>query len=82
MKYPYYYIWIEGITPQTGEKISQVTDDGFEYTTKITEAIRIKKADKERFKDVLREKGIAEWCVEGNAFIPTSYAPTGTLYTF
>lgn len=82
-KYPYYYIWIEGLTPERGEKISKVTDKGFEYTTKITEAIRIKRADRERFKDMLIQFQIADWCAESvNTFVPTSYAPKGTLYNF
>lgn len=81
-EYPYYYIWIEGLSPERGEKISAVTENGFEYTTKLTEAIRIKKADKERFKRLMKGFGVADWVINGNSFIPTSYAPNGTLYKF
>lgn len=79
---PYYYIWVEGFSPEHGEKISAVTDKGFEYTTKITEATRIKRSDLERFKGLMRENGIADWVINGNSFIPTSYTPKGTLYNF
>ena len=81
-KYPFYYIWVEGLSAEDGEKISAVTENGFEYSTNITESIRIKKADKERFKELMRENGIADWVINGNTFIPTSYAPKGTLYKF
>jgi len=78
----YCYIWVEGLSPERGEKISAVTDNGFEYTTKITESIRIRKNDLERFKRLMKSFGIADWVINGNAFIPTSYAPKGTLYNF
>ena len=81
-EYPYYYIWVEGLSPERGEKISAVTTDGFEYTTKITEATRIKRNDLERFKRLMKSFGIADWVINGNSFIPTSYAPKGTLYNF
>ena len=79
---PYCYIWVEGLSPERGEKISAVTTDGFEYTTKITESIRIRKNDLERFKRLMKSFGIADWVINGNTFIPTSYAPKGTLYNF
>ena len=79
---PYCYIWVEGLSPERGEKISAVTTDGFEYTTKITEATRIKRSDLERFKRLMKSFGIADWVINGNTFIPTSYAPKGTLYNF
>ena len=78
----FYYIWVEGLSPERGEKISAVTENGFDYTTKISKAIRIKKADLERFKRLMKSFGLTDWIINGNSFIPTSYAPKRTLYNF
>lgn len=76
----YYYIWIEGITARYGEKVKCFKDGYIEYTTKLTEAMRIRIEDKEKMKEILREKGIAKWTVESpNTFHLTNYAPPGTL---
>ena len=75
----YYYIWIEGLSPRTGEKVKSLHDGGIQYTTKITEAMRISKKDKENFKEILSKRGIADWALGDNSFVTTSYAPPKTL---
>lgn len=78
---PYYIIWIEGIEYFNGEKIKSMHNKSIQYTTKMTEAMRIRKEDKEEMKSILLNMGIAKWVVEGNSFIPTSYCPKGCLYS-
>ena len=79
--YPYLIIWVEGLTPATGEKISKVTDEGFEYTTKMSEALRIRKEDRMEFGNLMRENGIADWVLSAaGTFCSSSYAPKGTLF--
>jgi len=78
----YYYIWVEGICPKSGEKIKRLTDTGFEYTTKITDAIRIRDCDIHYMKNYLKQHGIADFVINGNTFIETKYVPKGTLYKF
>lgn len=76
----YYIIWIEGIEPRNGEKIKSIHNNEIQYTTKLTEAMRIHITDKEEMKDILLNMGIAKWCVESdNTFVRTSYAPAGTI---
>ena len=76
-----YYIWIEGLEPRTGEKIKSLTDTDHTYTLKITEALRVKQCDVEHVKQLLREQGISNWCIDSpNTFVPTKYAPKGTLF--
>lgn len=77
---PYCIIWIEGIEYFNGEKIKSIRNGEIEYTTKMTEAMRVRKEDVPQMKEMLRRLGIAEWVVEGNTFISTSYCPKGTLY--
>jgi len=79
--YPYLIIWVEGLTPTIGEKISKVTNEGFEYTTKMSEALRIRKEDRMEFGNLMREHGIAEWVLSAaGTFCSSSYAPKGTLF--
>lgn len=78
--HPYYYIWIEGIDCRSGEKIKSMYDRKIQYTTKITEALRIRITDKEEMKSILLNMGIAKWCVDSdNTFVRTSYAPAGSI---
>jgi len=79
-KKKYYIIWVEGLTYKYGEKVKNLTNYGFEYTTKLTEAIRIKEDDIVLIKIYMKRHGIAEFVINGNyTFIPTSYAPKGTI---
>lgn len=80
-KRPYYYIvWIEGLSWKRGEKIKSIGQYGTrEYTTKMTEALRIKPEDVTQFKHWLRRHGVTEWTLE-SAFVRTSYAPKDTIF--
>mgnify|MGYP003642943743 CR=1 FL=1 len=80
MKTKYYIVWIEGLSARYGEKISKVGQFGdLEYTTKMTDAIRIRPKDVVAFRAFLKRHGITGWTLE-TAFVPTSYAPAGTIY--
>lgn len=78
-KKEYYVIWIEGIDPMNGEKILSLDGDSNEYTTKMTQAMRILPDDREAVREILRERGIAEWALQ-NCMVRTNYAPQGTLF--
>lgn len=84
-KKKYFIIWIEGFEYKGGEKVKSLTHTGFSYTTKMTEAMRIRECDIHYMKDYMKRHGIAEWVInekQSRTFIPTSYAPKGTLYKF
>ena len=76
---PYCIIWIEGIEYFNGEKIKSIKNGKVEYTTKMTEAMRIRKEDVPTMETVLLNMGFASWTLN-NGFIPTSYCPKGCLY--
>ena len=82
--YPYYYAWIEGLEPRTGEKLSRF--DSFEvndrdYTLLLTKALRVRARDMPEFKEALAKCGIAKWVHENpNTYVGTNYAPTGTIW--
>jgi ribosomal protein S16 len=80
-KRPYYYIvWIEGLSWKRGEKIKSIGQYGVaEYTTKMTEALRVKPEDVPHFKHWLRRHGVTEWTLE-SAFVKTNYAPKDTIF--
>ena len=81
----YYIIWIEGLEYKCGEKIMGITDKGFTYTLDMTKALRIREKDIPLMKDLMQRFGIAQWVItesSSRTFIPTSYAPKGTLYKF
>lgn len=81
----YYLIYVEGIDWFGGEKIKSITDKGFTYTLQVTEALRIRERDIPFMKNLMRRFGIADWVIDetsSRTFIPTSYAPKGTLYKF
>ncbi|MCK9543422.1 MAG: hypothetical protein M0R03_15485 [Novosphingobium sp.] len=76
----YYVIWIEGFEYRNGEKIKSIHNNSIQYTTKITEAMRILPKDIDEMKSILLNMGIAKWCVESpNTFVKTSYAPKGSI---
>lgn len=76
----YYIVWIEGLSYKRGEKIKTIEQYGnIEYTTKMTEAMRIKEEAIPQMKHFLKRHGISNWTLE-NAFVRVSYAPKGTLY--
>lgn len=77
----YYYVWIEGLEPKTGEKVKTLSKYDYDITTKMGDALRILKEDKDEMALVLRQMGVAKWALT-NAFIETSYAPKGTLHKF
>lgn len=79
MKTKLYIIWIEGIDYRTGDKIKSFTDQGFEYTTKLTEAMRVKQSDLTKVRGYLKRHGIADFCLNSSTlFTRTTYAPKGT----
>lgn len=75
-----YFVWIEGLSPRNGELLGRLTDYGYDVTNKITEALRIKEQDIPKIKHYLRRHGVADWVLDNpNSFVPTSYAPKGTM---
>jgi hypothetical protein len=80
-KEEFFVVWIEGITPERGEKIKTLNYNNHTYTTKMSEALRVKREDIERVKGILRDRGVANWALEGaGTFHKVSYAPKGTLF--
>jgi len=77
----YFIVWVEGIEPKGGEKIKQFNSDGsIEYTLNMMEAMRVKSKDIGAVKISMKQAGVANWVLEGNTFISTSYAPKGTVW--
>jgi hypothetical protein len=77
----YFIVWIEGIEPKGGEKIKHFRKDGsIEYTLDMMDAMRVKSKDIPNVKSKMETAGVANWVLEGNTFIRTSYAPKGTIY--
>jgi hypothetical protein len=82
----YYIIWVEGLWPKTGEKIKSLTvnDQGkieIEYTTKMTESLRVRAEHKELFQKKLDKYGMT--CTvtyNERSWIPASYAPARTTW--
>jgi len=76
----YSIIWIEGLSVASGEKVKSLTKDGFSYTTKMTEALRIKKKGIPFICDYMKLHGISESVIENpTTFIGVNYAPKGTM---
>ena len=75
----YYVVWIEGIEPISGEKIKTLTETEHDYTTNMTEALRVRSEHLDLVKRILRNSGVAEWALN-NCFHKVHYAPKGTLY--
>ena len=77
----FFVVWIEGLSPEKGEKIKTLDSFNHSYTTKMTEALRVKREDIQRVKGILRSRGVAGWALEGaGTFHKVSYAPKGTLF--
>jgi hypothetical protein len=74
----YYVIWIEGLTPQRGEKILSLKG-GNTYTTRMTQAMRVLPEDRQVVKEMLRKSGVADWVLQ-NCMVRTNYAPKGTIF--
>lgn len=84
-KKKYFIIWVEGFEYTNGEKVKGLTSTGLSYTTLMTKAMRIREGDIGYMKDYMKRHGIADWVINetsSRTFIPTSYAPKGTLYKF
>jgi hypothetical protein len=70
-----YIVWIEGLTPRTGEKIKAFKEDKngvpfTEYTTKVREALRVKESDVPAFKQYLRDQEFSDWTIDSvNTFV-------------
>lgn len=76
----YYIVWIEGLGYKNGEKVKSLTDTGLSYTTKMTEAMRIREKDIPFMLDYMKRHGIADWVINSpTTFISTSYVPNGSL---
>ena len=73
----YYIIWIEGLTPKTGEKLKAFDESCREYTVYMTEAMRVREDDREPLMKELKRLGMN---ISLDDFIPTSYVPSGTLW--
>lgn len=76
----FFVVWIEGLSPRDGEKVLSL-NSSIEYTTSMTRALRVKREDIQHVKDILRERGVASWAIEGvGTFHKVNYAPKGTLF--
>ena len=76
----YYFVWIEGFSPRNGELLGQLTNNGYDVTKKITEALRVKEKDLGAIKHYLSRHGVADWVLDNpDSFVRTSYVPSGTL---
>ena len=81
MKSKYYIVWIEGFSARGGEKLLTLDANDHTYTTKMTEALRVKHENIGHVKELLEKQQIADWVLESpNTFVPTSYAPKGTIF--
>ena len=74
-----YVVWIEGIDPKTGEKILSLDSKSHTYTTKMSKAMRVLPEHVDIVKEILRERGIAEWALR-TCMATTNYAPHGTIF--
>jgi hypothetical protein len=80
-KETYYVVWIEGLSAQKGEKILSLDSDNHEYTTSMTQAMRVKKEHIPVVKHRLKEQGVADWALSmSGTFHPVHYAPKGTIF--
>lgn len=84
-KKKYFIIYVEGLDWKGGEKIHKITDNGFTYTLDMMKAMRIREKDIPYMKNLMMCNRLADWVINetsSRTFIPTSYAPKGTLYKF
>lgn len=76
----YYIIWIEGFDVRSGEKILSISDDGIEYTTSMSRALRVKPRDLLDFVERIRPF-VSEWVIKSpSTYVPTEYAKKGTIW--
>lgn len=75
----FYVVWIEGISPDRGEKILSLKNGNHTYTLSMGKAMRVLPKDRETVKEILRNQGIANWALE-NCMVRTNYAPAGTIF--
>ena len=81
IKPEFYVVWIEGLSAERGEKVLSLNGEHCEYTTSMTQALRVKPEHIDRVKGILRSKGVANWALEGaGTFHKVHYAPKGTIY--
>ena len=77
----YHYVWIEGLSPKRGEKLKSLTDTGYDITTKMSDAMRVKPHDLHIIKAYLKRHGVAKWVLKNYESFPTiKYAPAGTIF--
>jgi hypothetical protein len=82
-KNTYFIIWVEGLSPERGEKVKYFSADGIKYTLKMTDALRVRTEHIDRIKGMLRNSGVANWVIDNpNSYVKTHYAPKGTLFEF
>ena len=79
-KQEFYIVWIEGVSPEKGEKVVSLDDNDYEITTSMTQAMRVLPKDRDYVKALLTKQGVANWVLNGQLFIRTNYAPKGTIY--
>ena len=68
-----FIIWVEGLSLKTGEKVKDFTDTGVSYTTKMTDAIRVRGNDLIAVESYLNRHGISY------TLHSTTYALKGTI---
>jgi hypothetical protein len=76
----FYVVWIEGIEPRAGEKVQKMDSQDYTITTSMTQAMRVKPEHRDMVKTLLKEQGVADWCLNGTLFVRTNYAPKGTIF--
>jgi len=77
----YHYVWIEGISPKRGEKLKCLTDYGYDITTRMSDAMRVKTEDLHIIKAYLKRHGVAKWVLKNYESFPMiKYAPKGTIF--
>lgn len=80
MKEQLFYVWIEGFSPRTGEKVMTIARNGnYEITTYMTRALRVKQSDIPEVKELLSVAGVSQWAIDG-AFHKTTYCPKGCMF--
>lgn len=76
----YFIVWIEGLSPEHGEKIERFNGNGeIEYTLEMTKAMRVRQKDIPMMKRKLERLRIA-MLENPRTFTATSYAPKGTIF--
>lgn len=74
----YYIIWVEGLNWKKGEKVRSISSfRGVKYTVWMMKTMRVKLEDISLVRNWLIEIGVAPSYI---TFVPTSYAPAGTVF--